>query len=133
MNIHTQIRHCILDKLKQTVGESVVFFDGLPALIEEGDIPAIAVYLTDAQYQGEMLDQNDWQAVLHMAVFLPAQATDEELDTWVENRILPVLSDEAALSQVIDTMVAHGYEYQRDSDATLWSMAELTYRITYSM
>lgn len=133
MNKHTQIRHGILDKLKQTVGERVVFFDGLPALIEEDDLPAITVYMSDAQYQGEMLDQNDWQAVLHMAIFLPAQATDEELDTWVENRILPALSDEAALSKTIDTMVAQGYDYQRDSDATLWSMAELTYRITYSM
>ncbi|MDA6131508.1 phage tail terminator protein, partial [Escherichia coli] len=38
--------------------------------------PAIAVYLTDAEYTGEELDADTWRATLHIEVFLPAQVPD---------------------------------------------------------
>ncbi|GHL45158.1 hypothetical protein ECZU29_00080 [Escherichia coli] len=33
------------------------------------------------------------QAELHIEVFLPAQVPDSELDSWMESRIYPVMSD----------------------------------------
>jgi hypothetical protein len=33
----------------------------------------VAVYLTDAEYTGEDLDADTWQATLHIEVFLPAR------------------------------------------------------------
>lgn len=38
-----------------------------------------------------------------------------------------------ALSDLITSMVASGYDYRRDDDAGLWSSADLTYVITYEM
>ncbi len=32
-----------------------------------------------------MTDEDDWQAVLHIAVFIRAQAPDSELDMWMES------------------------------------------------
>ncbi|TJI99692.1 phage tail protein, partial [Escherichia coli] len=52
---------------------------------------------------------------------------------WMESRIYPVMSDIPALSDLITSMVASGYDYRRDDDAGLWSSAELTYVITYEM
>ncbi|MCE3925618.1 phage minor tail U family protein, partial [Escherichia coli] len=51
----------------------------------------------------------------------------------MESRIYPVMSDIPALSDLITSMVASGYDYRRDDDAGLWSSADLTYVITYEM
>lgn len=132
MNKHTQIRQAVLEDLESLSGETVTLFDGLPAFIDPEDLPALAVWLTDAQYTGAMTDEDDWQAVLHVAVFLKAQAPDAELDAWMEEKIFPALEAVSGLESLIDTMTPLGYDYQRDSEMATWGMAEITYRITYT-
>lgn len=132
MNKHTQIRQEVLANLGSLSGETVTLFDGLPAFIEPEDLPALAVWLTDAQYTGVMTDEEDWQAVLHVAVFLKAQAPDAELDMWMEEKIFPALEEVSGLENLINTMTPLGYDYQRDSEMATWGMAEITYRITYT-
>ncbi|GBF60028.1 major capsid protein [Trichophyton mentagrophytes] len=122
----------VLDALEKH-DTGATFFDGRPAVFDEADFPAVAVYLTGAEYTGEELDSDTWQAELHIEVFLPAQVPDSELDAWMESRIYPVMSDIPALSDLITSMVASGYDYRRDDDAGLWSSADLTYVITYEM
>ncbi|EMB4326670.1 phage tail protein [Pluralibacter gergoviae] len=130
---HTEIRSAVIDALESAVGDSAIYFDGRPAVIEEEDFPAIAVYLSDAEYTGEELDSDTWQATLHIEIFLPAQVPDSELDKWVETRIYPAISDIPALSNLITVMVPQGYEYQRDDSLALWSSADLKYSINYEM
>ncbi|HDS1149641.1 TPA: phage tail protein [Pluralibacter gergoviae] len=130
---HTEIRSAVIDALESAVGDSAIYFDGRPAVIEEEDFPAIAVYLSDAEYTGEELDSDTWQATLHIEVFLPAQVPDSELDEWVETRIYPAISDIPALANLITVMVPQGYEYQRDDSLALWSSADLKYSINYEM
>lgn len=132
MTKHTQIRQAILANPGFLSGIATTLFDGLPAFIEPEDLPALAVWLSDAQYAGVMTDENDWQAVLHVAVFLKAQAPDAELDAWMEEKIFPALEDVSGLENLIDTMTPLGYDYQRDSEMATWGMAEITYRITYT-
>ncbi|WP_374120211.1 phage tail terminator protein [Escherichia coli] len=129
---HTELRAAVLDALEKH-DTGATFFDGRPAVFDEADFPAVAVYLTGAEYTGEELDSDTWQAELHIEVFLPAQVPDSELDAWMESRIYPVMSDIPALSDLITSMVASGYDYRRDDDAGLWSSADLTYVITYEM
>ncbi|EJQ6863660.1 TPA: phage tail protein [Escherichia coli] len=105
---HTELRAAVLDALEKH-DTGATFFDGRPAVFDEADFPAVAVYLTGAEYTGE------------------------ELDAWMESRIYPVMSDIPALSELITSMVASGYDYRRDDDAGLWSSADLTYVITYEM
>ena len=104
---HTEFRAAVLDALeKHDTGATL--FDGRPAVFDEADFPAIAVYLTGAEYTGEELDSDTWQAELHIEVFLPAQVPDSELDSWMESRIYPAMSDIPALSDLITSMVASG-------------------------
>ncbi|KNC09997.1 tail protein [Klebsiella sp. RIT-PI-d] len=130
---HTEIRSAVIDALEIAVGDSVIYFDGRPAVIEEEDFPAIAVYLSDAEYTGENMDCDTWQATLHIEIFLPAQVPDSELDMWVESRIYSAISDIPALARLITVMVPQGYEYQRDDSLALWSSADLKYSINYEM
>ncbi|MHA1023859.1 phage minor tail U family protein [Enterobacter ludwigii] len=130
---HSDIRKAIIDALESAIGTDVIYFDGRPAVLEEGDFPAVAVYLTDAEYTGEELDADNWQAILHIEVFLAAQVPDSELDDWMETKVYPVLAEVQGLDALITTMVQQGYDYQRDDDMALWSSADLKYSITYDM
>ncbi|STG07003.1 phage minor tail U family protein [Escherichia coli] len=104
MNRHTQIRHRT-GTPSGTVWRQRHVFDGLPAFVDAQELPAVAVWLSDAQYTGKMTDEDDWQAVLHIAVFIRAQAPDSELDMWMESTIFPALNDVPALSGLIDTLI----------------------------
>lgn len=61
----------VLDALeKHDIG--AMFFDGCFAVFDEADFLAVAVYFIGAEYMGEELDSDIWQAELHIEVFLLA-------------------------------------------------------------
>ncbi|MCU9737346.1 phage minor tail U family protein, partial [Escherichia coli] len=108
-------------------------FAGRPAVFAGLDFTAVAGYLTGAEYTGEELDSDTGKAELNIEVCLHGEVPDSERDAWMGTRIYPVMSDIPALSDLITSMVASGYDYRRDDDAGLWSSADLTYVITYEM
>lgn len=130
---HPQIRTAVLTALKDNITDSVTWFDGRPAFLEVQDLPAVAVYLTDAQFTGAMVDEDQWSATLHIEVFLKAELPDAALDEWMESRIYPVLSDIPGLSDLIELMAPLGYDYQRDDEMATWGSADMQYSITYIM
>lgn len=130
---HPQIRAAVLDALKDNITDSVTWFDGRPAFLEVQDLPAVAVYLTDAQFTGAMVDEDQWSATLHIEVFLKADLPDAALDEWMESRIYPVLSDIPGLSDLIELMAPLGYDYHRDDEMATWGSADMQYSITYIM
>lgn len=130
---HPQIRAAVLNALKDNITDSVTWFDGRPAFLEVQDLPAVSVYLTDAQFTGAMVDEDQWSATLHIEVFLKADLPDAALDEWMESRIYPVLSDIPGLSGLIEMMVPLGYDYQRDDEMATWGSADMQYSITYIM
>lgn len=133
MSKHSAIRAAVLAKLKAGISDPVTWFDGRPAFLEEGDLPAVAVYLSDAEYTGATLDADDWQAVLHIEVFLKATNPDTALDTWLEEKVYPAMEEIPGLEAIIETMTPQGYDYQRDDEMATWGSVDLTYAITYSM
>lgn len=130
---HPQIRAAVLNALKDNITDSVTWFDGRPAFLDVQDLPAVAVYLTDAQFTGAMVDEDQWSATLHIEVFLKADLPDAALDEWMESRIYPVLSDIPGLSGLIELMAPLGYDYQRDDEMATWGSADMQYSITYIM
>lgn len=130
---HPQIRAAVLNALKDNITDSVTWFDGRPAFLEVQDLPAVAVYLTDVQFTGAMVDEDQWSATLHIEVFLKADLPDAALDEWMESKIYPVLSDIPGLSDLIELMAPLGYDYQRDDEMATWGSADMQYSITYIM
>lgn len=132
MRTHSAIRRAVINALSDHVGDIVVH-DGRPVFLEEDELPVIAVYLTDAAPTSGVLDDDQWQAVLHIEVFLKASNPDSKLDEWMEDKIYPAMQSVPALAGLIETMSAAGYDYQRDDEMCLWGSADLTYHLTYSM
>lgn len=134
MSIHSEIRRAIITTLKAADDKGdTTFFDGRPVVIEESDLPAVAVYLSEAQCTGTEVDGDIWSAVLHVEVFLKATQPDSSLDERMENQVYPALGNVPELGNLIRTMAAQGYNYQRDDEMAMWGSADLTYDITYSM
>lgn len=130
---HPLIRKAVLDALKAGNAQAVTWFDGRPSVLEPQDLPAVAVYLTDAESSGESVDEDMWRATLHIEVFLKGDDTDSALDEWMENNIYPVMASIPTLSGVLETMSARGYDYQRDDEMATWGSADLQYSISYVM
>lgn len=130
---HPQIRKAVLDAVHDAVSDpdGITWFDGRPAVFSEDELPGIAVYITDAQYTGDNVDGNSWEAVLHVEVILGASVTDTELDEWMEQEIFPGLESIPALAGLLESMSTLGYDYQRDIDANMWSSADMKYSIRY--
>lgn len=133
MNRHSEIRKAIINRIKEGTDIDATYFDGRPVFIEASDLPAVAVYLTDAQYTAEDIDGDSWEATLHIEVFLKSSQPDSALDEWMECQIYPALQSVPELDALINTMTQQGYDYQRDNDMVTWGSADLTYGITYKM
>lgn len=132
MNKHTLIRQAVISSLKTVITDpDVRWCDGRPAVINAEELPAVAVYLTDAQPTGSMLDEDEWRAVLHVEVFLKASNPDSALDLWMENNIYPAFSDMPALFALVEMVVADGYDYQRDDEMATWGSADLRHNLNY--
>ncbi len=130
---HREIRAAVLSALKANITERVTWFDGRPAFIDEHELPAVAVYLTDASSAEEFVDEDTWEAVLHIEVFLRAKETDSALDTWMEEKIFPALEGVTGLSALLLKMNLQGYDYRRDDEFMMWGSADLLWKITYQM
>ncbi|EAQ6132013.1 phage tail protein [Salmonella enterica] len=133
MTRHSAIRQAIIAALKENDDGATTFFDGRPVVVEEDELPAVAVYLSDAQCTGSDVDGDVWSAVLHVEVFLKAAQPDGALDEQMENRVYPALANAKGLADIITIMLARGYDYQRDDQMAMWGSADLTYDITYTM
>ncbi|EMM3426422.1 phage tail protein [Klebsiella aerogenes] len=131
MSKHTAIRLAVLEQLNASIPDRVTWFDGRPVFLEEQDLPALAVYLSDAEYTGDSLDEDSWQSVLHIEVFLKSTTPDSALDAWMEEKVYPALETIPALSPLIETMIPMGYDYQRDDEMATWGSVDLTYTLTY--
>ncbi|MER3564735.1 phage tail protein, partial [Klebsiella pneumoniae] len=108
--IHPQVRKAVLDKLKSINSGKIFWYDGRPAFLAPEELPAVAVYLTDAKATGGSIDEEEWEAVLHIEVFLKATATDSELDKWMETRIYPAMADVPELASIVETISVAGYD-----------------------
>lgn len=128
---HSDIRNAVIDALRSI--DANALFDGRPALFDEQDFPAVAVYLTDARATDREVDGDIWEATLHVEVFLPGQVPDSELDMWMESKIYPVMGNVRSLSVLLETISPDGFDYQRDEELVAWSSADLKYSITYEM
>lgn len=133
MTRHSAIRQAIIAALKENDDGTTTFFDGRPVVVEEDELPAVAVYLSDAQCTGADVDGDVWSAILHVEVFLKATQPDGALDEQMENRVYPALTNTTGLADIITIMSARGYDYQRDDQMAMWGSADLTYDIAYTM
>lgn len=135
MSKHSSIRNVVLSALRSNITDvDVLFSDGRPVFIDAESLPCISVYITDAESVDDgYLDEETWQAILHVEVFLKSSEPDTSLDGWIEQRIKPVTNNIPALLALVESISTQGYDYQRDDEAITWGSADLKHLLTYQM
>ncbi len=89
---HTDIRAAVLDALEQHE-HGATLFDGRPVVFDEEDFPAIAVYLTDAEYTGEAgCGIPGWSPRRILRCFTPAQVPDSGLISGWKAGFIPAMT-----------------------------------------
>ncbi|MCW2476295.1 phage minor tail U family protein [Candidatus Symbiopectobacterium sp. NZEC151] len=128
---HMQLRAAILAALRAAITEHTTFLDGRPVALTSDSLPAIAVYISDAQPVDNALDEALWQASLHVELFEKAEGLDSTLDEKMAQKISPVLMSESALQESTQTFSTQRYDYRRDEEGSIWRSADLEFSITY--
>ena len=137
MKIHTKIRQAAIAAVRQAVaGRDVSVFDGRPGFISDvNDLPAVAVYITDAQSApmgGVLCGIDAWEAVLHVEIFLKSNSPDSELDEWTE-LLYRAVYESSELERLTNIFSPQGYDYLRDEEQMMWGSADFRFSITYEV
>ncbi|MCW2487305.1 phage tail protein [Candidatus Symbiopectobacterium sp. NZEC127] len=128
---HMQLRAAVLAALRAAITEHTTFLDGRPVALASDSLPAIAVYISDAQLVENALDEALWQANLHVALFEQAGSPDSTLDEKMAQKISPVLMSVSALKESTETFSTQRYDYRLDEEGSIWRSADLEFSITY--
>ncbi|HAS6253071.1 TPA: hypothetical protein RQL13_003574 [Vibrio vulnificus] len=143
MEINNRIRKQVISDLTVGMvtdsGDPMVaaFFNGSPSFIQvpeiddDGDIPAVAVAISDGQSTEESLDEITWQAIMTVRVYLVADNdTDPELDAFGET-ILSLIGTNYDANGLLSLCNRRSFDYGRD-DEQPWGTLDLLFTIEYT-
>ncbi|ELV8603661.1 phage tail terminator protein [Vibrio vulnificus] len=143
MEINNRIREQVIRDLKvgmvTDTGDPMVatFFNGSPSFIQvpeiedDGDIPAVAVAISDGQSTEESLDEITWQAIMTVRVYLVADNdTEPELDAFGE-KILSLIGTNYDANGLLSLCNRRSFDYGRD-DEQPWGTLDLLFTIEYT-
>ncbi|MCK3656787.1 phage tail protein [Pasteurellaceae bacterium Macca] len=91
-------------------------------------LPAIAVYIDDAEFSPETVCHSDCLADLKIGIYLPLEASEAELDEVA--KAIGMLIGTAQLNTV-DECELSKYSYDYDPNDSAWVTATLNYRISF--
>lgn len=145
MDINDRIRKQVLAdltaKLNPADGVTTIttFFNGLPSFIEVsadpldddlGDLPAIAVSLSEGVPIDSDMSEITWSATLLVRIYLMTKTDiDAELDA-IGQKILATIGQYYSANGLLDNCNRSGFEYGRD-DEQPWGMLDLLFKVEY--
>lgn len=110
----------------------ITVFNGLPRFVDgEDELPALAVHLTDIEPEQTWLDASQWQAILHVMVFVRANTPDTVLDSWADEVVFPVVAACEPLHRRCISLELTGYRYERSQEAATWAALDVQYTILF--
>ena len=128
MLIHKKIREEVTALLRNGSIQAE-FFSGRPTFINLDNEPTvIAVFLDEASREDVTTCDNEWRALLNIAIYHKSMTSEAELDDIAE-QIVNLLEGETFSN--LDTMTLNQYHYEQDTQQRTWFIANLQYEITY--
>lgn len=123
------IRQEIVDLLQGNIQGIQYFHNGRAVFTDvENELPAIAVFIDEAEYQSITVCGDECNAYLKIAIYLPMFSSENDLDLVAEQ--VNQLMKEANLSSM-DECVLSKYSYDYDANESAWKTATLHYNINY--
>lgn len=129
MQIHNQIRQEIIERIQNNLPNAPRIYNGRAFFTNiREELPAICVYLDNAERSSKTLGDHEWTADLHIALFMPFSAGEPQLDQLAEqvDQLITFSGYEN-----IEYVRGSAYGYDRDDDGFGWMSATLIYEIDY--
>lgn len=132
MKIHTQIRQEVLALLQAKLPDVEYFYNGRPAFIDiEEQQLAIAVYLDEMSCRGISVCNEQWQAQLHIVIYLKSiEDAEDELDHWAERIRRAIYGNDGNFAH-LDSISLSQYQYEQDQTQRTWFTATLVFDVEY--
>lgn len=129
MQIHKKIREEVTELLRDN-GIQAEFFSGRPTFINLDEEPTvIGVFLDEAEQVPVTTCDEEWRALLNIAVYHKSMTGEAELDDIAE-QIVSLIEASGDFDH-IETLDLVRYQYEQDTQQRTWFIANLQYEITY--
>lgn len=123
------IRQEVIDLLRANIQGIQHFHNGRAIFTDvETELPAIAVFIDEAEYNHLTLCEGDCNAYLKIGIYLPMFSTENDLDL-VAQKISDSMNEAAFRN--MDECVLAKYSYDYDANESAWKTATLHYNINY--
>ncbi|GAB1670669.1 phage tail terminator protein [Mannheimia haemolytica] len=124
-----EIRQEVIDLLQGNIQGIQHFHNGRAVFTDvENELPAIAVFIDEAEYSQLTLCDGECNAYLKIGIYLPMFSTENDLDL-VAQKISDVMNE--ATFRSMDECVLAKYSYDYDANESAWKTATLHYNINY--
>lgn len=129
MILNEAIRQEVIELLQGHIQEIQNFHNGRAVFTDvENELPAIAVFIDEAEYQPMTACGDECNAYLKIGIYLPMFSTENDLDL-VAQKISDVMG--TAHFQSMDECTIAKYSYDYDANESAWKLATLHYNINY--
>lgn len=129
MILNEEIRQEVISLLQGKIKGVGIFHNGRATFNDvETELPAVAVFIDEAEYQDATICDQDCTAYLKVGIYLPLFSTENELDV-IANQIANILK--TADLKTVDECVLKKYSYDYDATESAWKNATLNFTISY--
>lgn len=123
------IRQEIIALLQGKVQGVTNFHNGRATFTDvNNELPAIAVFIDEAEYQQVMACGDECDAYLKVGIYLPMFSTENDLDV-IAQQVADILKD--ATFKSVDECTLRKYSYDYDATDSAWKNATLHFTINY--
>nr|DAP39278.1 MAG TPA: minor tail protein [Caudoviricetes sp.] len=129
MLIHNEVRNEIVTLIKNNIPEIGNVYNGRAFFTSlKQQLPAISVFLDDAECDFKVMGESEWQAELNISIFLPYSEGEPNID-----RIAEKVNGLITFTGYRHIQFVRGiqYRYGYDEDNASWMNGTLSYLIEY--
>lgn len=123
-----QIRNDVFTKLNGTIEGITTYHNGRPLVLDDTQLPAVAVYLDDLQTDDSDLGGSYWNAKLNIALYVPGAVNESALDDLSEEVVSYIGSLDFLTTENIQLETL---THQHDEQGFVWRGVNIQYGVSF--
>lgn len=119
------IRNDIFNKMNGAIDGVQTYHNGRPLVLDDTQLPVLAVYLDDLQTGDDNLGGSYWNAKLNITAYVPGNIGDSGLDDLSEQIISYM--DNIETDSHLEELQLDNLTYQHDENGFVWRAVNIKY------
>jgi len=137
MDIIEQIKAQVISDVQPLLGASFTVFNGVPQSIQVADdeysddeLPAVAVFVSDAQVTDESFDSEEWAGVLHVVLYDVSSNQVEQVLNGYSETVHSVVTRDYTANGLLLSCARSSLASEKDNELP-WGMLDLMFNIEW--